>query len=156
VKRPAKRKTAVSRSPSRSKKKGSPADSSTRGELVSSHEGTPSSSPPPPVLVSSPHAILDEAVADAARTIAAVAGGQEVSREQLAAAQDILNRKGITSGGQKTSAIPEEFARAAFGYVFKILGLGEIKWPATLVAAPSASVSEALQQDAFNEALLEG
>ncbi len=119
------------------------------GEHVSPHEESPA-------FLLSPHAILDEAVADAARTVAAVAAGQDVSREQLAAAQDILNRKGITSGGMKTSQIPEDFARFAFSYVFKILGFGEITWPKTLSPVVSREEETEAASSAFQEALLEG
>jgi hypothetical protein len=104
-------------------------------------------------LVSSPHAILDEAVAVAARTIANAAEGVEISREQLSAAQDILNRKGITSGGQRSNAIPEDYARASLAYVFRLLGFGEIKWPQTLVATLTAKDDALVSADDFNAAL---
>jgi len=101
-----------------------------------------------PYVLDSPHLILDEAVADAARTIASAAQGADISREQLTAAQDILNRKGITSAS-KTSAIPEAFAREAFGTVFRLLGFPPIKWPRTSVESPRIPSLT----DEFNRAL---
>ena len=101
--------------------------------------------------LSSAHTILDEAVAEAARTISRAAAGEETSREQLTAAQDILNRKGITAAS-KTSAIPEAFARDAFATVFRLLGFPEIKWPKTSISAPVAA-RETITVDDFNKAL---
>ena len=106
------------------------------------------------VLLESPHAILDSAVSDAARLVVGVANGRmEPSREQLASAQDILNRKGITSGGSKTSQIPEAFAREALGNVFRLLGFPPIKWP-SLVRETKKKESDTSIDD-FNAALLE-
>ncbi len=118
------------------------------GEHVSPHEESP-------VFLLSPHALLDEAVSKATRTLIDASNGVDVSREQLAAAQDILNRKGITSGGMKTSQIPEDFARFAFSYVFKILGFGEITWPKTLVPVVSREEETEAASSAFQEALLD-
>jgi hypothetical protein len=103
-----------------------------------------------PYVLDSPHAILDEALADAARTVASAAQGSDISREQLAAAQDILNRKGITSA-TKSSAIPEAFARDAFATVFRLLGFPPIRWPRALVEKPQTRENESV--DAFNKAL---
>jgi len=106
------------------------------------------------VLVESPHAILDSAVSDAARLVVGVANGtMEASREQLASAQDILNRKGITSGGSKTSQIPEAFAREALGNVFRLLGFPPIVWP-HLTHTSSKKESDTSIDD-FNAALLD-
>ncbi|MFA6159400.1 MAG: hypothetical protein WC763_07280 [Candidatus Paceibacterota bacterium] len=109
-------------------------------------------SQPVPYVLDSPHAILDEALADAARTVALAAQGGEVSREQLAAAQDILNRKGITSAS-KTSAIPEAFARDAFSTVFRLLGFPPIEWPRTVRESSSPVDSVSASVDEFNRAL---
>jgi hypothetical protein len=100
-----------------------------------------------PFVPLSPHAILDEAVSDAARTVATAAQGADISREQLAAAQDILNRKGITSA-TKTSAIPEAFARDAFSTVFRLLGFPPIRWPRA-----ASRETDTDPTDAFNRAL---
>jgi hypothetical protein len=106
------------------------------------------------VLVESPHTILDAAVSDAARTLARAAQGGEVTREELSAAQDILNRKGITNAGGRASAIPEAFARQAFAYVFRILGFPPIKWPSLSLSKKTDETDEASVDD-FNRALLE-
>lgn len=111
------------------------------------HDPADDSSP----LLDSPIAILDEAVSQAARTIVGAASGQEVSREQLAAAQDLLNRRGITAAGSKTSSIPEAFARDAFAYVFRLLGFPPIKWPRTQDKATLIPME--LQEDSFSDAL---
>ena len=103
-------------------------------------------------LLENPRAILDEGVSEAARTLVRASQGSEVSREELSAAQDILNRVGIISGGSKSSAIPEAFARDAFAFVFRILGFPPIKWPR---AFSDKTESESITSDEFNRALQE-
>lgn len=115
----------------------------------------PAEKPPlPPIpLIESPRAILDEALSAAARTVAMAAEGHDVSREQLTAAQDILNRGGFGASGGKTTEIPEAFAREAFGFVFHLLGFPPIKWPRVLETVPVEDEEQTV--DAFNDALQE-
>lgn len=104
-----------------------------------------------PVL-RSPHLILDEAVAAAAQTVADAARGADISREQLAAAQDILNRKGVTSGA-KSNPIPEAFARDAFASVFRLYGLEPIRWPSSAPSKSKKKKGASASIDDFNAAL---
>lgn len=122
--------------------------------------GRPKPLPPPPpsdeILLESPSAIIDNAVADAARTLSRAASGGEVTREELAAAQDILNRKGITFSGAKSPQISEAFARKAFDAVFYMLGFDPIRWPSsTKEKPPTKKEKEKSDTDAFNKALQE-
>lgn len=108
----------------------------------------------PEILVESPHAILDGSVSDAARLLVGVANGTiEASREQLSAAQDILNRNGITSSANRSNAIPEAFAREALSNVFRLLGFPAIQWP-HLTHVETQKESDTSIDD-FNNALLE-
>lgn len=79
----------------------------------------------------------------------------DVSREQLSAAQDILNRKGITSAGNKGNVIPEAFARDAFSTVFRLLGFPPIKWPRITQTQSAKNENDNDTVDDFNRALME-
>jgi hypothetical protein len=124
----------------------------TKDTPSASHEAQ---TPPAVSFLDNPRAILDGAVADAARTVSDAAAGSSVSREQLAAAQDILNRQGITGAVNKITAIPEAVARDAFGFVFELLGFPPIKWPLLNKTQKPTDLEGSLASSSFHDAIRE-